>query len=152
MSDEDIEDRANQERQEARGGFVKRLIPPVAAVSLTMTPACGPKEDDDGGTSAAAENFCEEFEKCNAQDFEYYYDSVSDCADYRVESVNSYVEYVREYYGRQCGNALENYYNCRLSSSECTNSGFQYYVYNATGDCKQEYQAYYDACETYYTY
>ena len=129
--------------------FVRRLIPSVAAVSLTMG-GCGPDESDDeeddppkveveSVTKMELSEFCRQEQNCGS---DFVFNGLRDCVHYYEYSIGYYEQYYQEYLGRACSQAFIVFWQCRnIESRECLNGTFQYEV-----NCLSEYEGFYESC------
>jgi hypothetical protein len=101
----------------------KGLIPRVSMATLTLgATACG-------GPSPAdiAKQYCEWMYDCDPEYVLDYYGSLRGCRDSLTANVQEFYDEYKEYYGKNCAEAMLEYYECMLDAldknNECSWSG-----------------------------
>ena len=141
-SDTRNDDKADQAESTERTAnpFVRRLIPTVAAATLTLSgclPGSGDGESDggtlddagggdDSGTvsegvqtnddgdisTAEVRDYCETFRDCDPSRFEQSHDSIDDCVDEQEYYLNYHFDLAADEQGALCADALEAWWEC----------------------------------------
>jgi hypothetical protein len=83
-----------------------RKIPRIGG-ALLLLGGCGGDEPVD--SQSVSEEFCKDWQGCDADSFDEHYDSMAECVDANIDELESYVN---DYEDVACGDALVEYYHC----------------------------------------
>jgi hypothetical protein len=129
------------------------MIPTVAAVGLTLgAGACGDSPDDNGGNDDNGSNipttddyrdFCADIKSCSEQNFNEYFNSLDECADYYNGLLRYYLDTNNDGVDQSCVDAMTDYWTCIEDESYCNSEGAFFPPEDA---CDSEYMAVESAC------
>lgn len=146
---------ASSDNASAGGGspFVRRMIPTVAAVGLTLgAGACGDSPSDNGDNGDNGSNvptvddyrdFCSDVRSCSEQTFSDYFSSLDDCADYYGDLLSYYLDTNNTGVDQSCVDAVSDYWTCIEEESYCDSDGA---FFPPQGACESEYMAVSEEC------